>query len=492
MPPEVAQQTISAPRVAKTIRVPGEETGRPIVQYGWIAVAVAVVVAAIVFVIVIRMLPSYDAYGWLVWGRQAWHGNLNLNAAPSWKPLTFLFTFPYTLAGSNGALWLWMVTATAGAFAGPVFAMRIAYRIAGPAPGRQYAPIIGALFAGAAVLGIHGFWQEILSATSDPMSLALALAAIDLHMCGRRRWAWVALVLLSLGRPEAWVVTGLYALWTWRKAPSMRPLLIAGVAVIPLLWFGVAALASRSWDIASSIALQSTATYAGTAISRLWPNLKGLYELPMQLAVAFALVLTLARRHRQWLVLAGAGLTWLATDTALALHGWNPTPRYMWEGFAVLLVLAGGAIGWMLANATRPMLLRVATIAAFIALIVALVPHARIRARTTHTSIIETRNWATQIKRLPRVIDKIGGRAHILACGYPVTNIPFQSILAWELGQNVADVGYNPPAAVKAKRPTVIFTPIRAGWKLVSWEVQTYHIPAAKRAACDGLNTTFS
>lgn len=487
--PDVAEQTIPAPRLGERIRVPGGDAGQRIADHVWIVVAAGVLLAGVLFVVITHMLPAYDAHGWLVWGRQAWHWNLNLNAAPSWKPLPFLFTFFYTLAGPSAARWLWMVTAAAGAFAGPVFAARIAYRLAGPAPGRRYAPFVGALFAGAAILGIHAFFNEVLSSTSDPSAVALLLAAIDCHLRGRRRWAWLLLVALSLDRPEAWVPTGLYALWTWRTVPSMRVLLLAGAAAIPLLWFGIAALASRSWAIASDVALTSTANYAGTPISRLWPRLNRLYELPMQLTALYAAVLTLVRRDRSWLLLLGVAALWLATETGLALHGWNPAPRYLWEPVAVLIVLAGGAIGWTLANMPRRLLLRLAAIAAFVAVIATMIPHARIRVRMLHTSIILTRNWAGQINRLPRLIAHQGGRTHILFCGHAVTDVPFQSILAWELNQNVSSTGWNPPAEIKAGQPIVLYTPIRKGWKLVGWNVKTIHTRPAKQAECSRLQT---
>ena len=53
----------------------------------------------------------------MVWGRQVLHWNLNTDGAPSWKPLTFLFTLPYALSRARGQMWLWMVTAVAGAVA---------------------------------------------------------------------------------------------------------------------------------------------------------------------------------------------------------------------------------------------------------------------------------------------------------------------------------------------------------------------------------------
>ena len=72
--------------------------------------------------------PGFDPYGWLVWGHQTVAGNLNTNAAPSWKPLPYLFTLPYGLFG-HYQLWLWMVTSLAVSLAGAVFAGRIAYRL---------------------------------------------------------------------------------------------------------------------------------------------------------------------------------------------------------------------------------------------------------------------------------------------------------------------------------------------------------------------------
>src|ERR1700683_5315977 len=72
----------------------------------WSAAAVGVIVAAVVWVVLTRMRPTDDAYGWLVGGRQVLHWNLNTDGAPSWKPLMLLFTLPYALAGANPQMWL--------------------------------------------------------------------------------------------------------------------------------------------------------------------------------------------------------------------------------------------------------------------------------------------------------------------------------------------------------------------------------------------------
>jgi hypothetical protein len=446
-----------------------------------VAVAVALVLVSVLFVVWSGVRPEFDTYGWLVWGHQALRGNLDTNSAPSWKPLTFLFTFTYALAG-QGELWLWMVTAVAGALAGTIFAGRIAYRLAGPAPGRGYARIVAAVFAGLGVLGIVGYGHLILIAASDPLDVTLCLAAIDCHLSARPRAAWVLLVLLSLGRPEAWTVAGLYAIWAWRVIPSMRAQIALGVAAVPALWFGMAALTSRSWSIASDIALSSTSNFLGSAISRLPRNFLSLYELPMKAAMLCALVLAVARRDRAWLLLAGTALLWLATWAALALHGWNPSPRYMYEPAAILIVLAGAAVGWVLATAPGHTIWRWAAVTAVVGLILALALPARNRARLAHNGIVFGRTWARQLSHLRAVIDKDGGAKRILACGQPVSYLGFQTILAWDLDRNISDIGWQPARAISQAKPIVFFEPYGVGWK-----VRPIH---AHRAACKGLSTT--
>ena len=96
----------------------------------WLLGGVMVAGAAVTFVVLTGIRPAFDAYGWLVWGRQALQWNLNTNSSPSWKPLPFLFTLPYSVLGRD-ALWLWFVTAVAGAIAAPIFASRVAFKLTG-------------------------------------------------------------------------------------------------------------------------------------------------------------------------------------------------------------------------------------------------------------------------------------------------------------------------------------------------------------------------
>jgi hypothetical protein len=443
----------------------------------WACVAIVVVGLAVLFVELTRMRPEYDAYGWLVWGKQTLHWNLDTNGAPSWKPLTFLFNVPYALAG-NAQPWLWMVTSVAGAFSGPVFAGRIAFRLSTPAP--PYARAIAAVVAGAGVLGIVGYWPLIVIASSDPIIVSLCLAAIDCHLSERPRWAFVLLVLAGLGRPEVWLFIGLYALWAWRAVPRMRILLIAGVAVIPALWFGVSALTAKTWLRAGDVALGSRNALRHHEIKGVLDRFGDLYELPMQLAALVAIGLGALRRDRAVLLLTAAAVTWLVIEIAFAFRGFPATPRYIVEPAAVMVVLAGVGVGRVLGLAPRlPLIARPVPALAVAGLLVALVPTVRNRVNVARDSIQLRRTAGVKIDRLASVIALDGGAKRILACGTPVSIGGYQSTLAWELGLNVGFVGHKPSRAIHKGYPIILFKPYYLGWLVIP-----IHLAQANHAAC--------
>ncbi len=193
-----------------------------------------------------RTSPGFDPYGWLVWGYQTLRGSLNLGGAPSWKPVTFFFTVPYSVFG-HLSWWLWTVTAVSVALAGPLFAGRIVYRLVRQSTDEKWPAIIGAVFAGLCLLGIVQYTHYWLSAQSDPMLVTFFLAAIDMHLTGRHRWAFAFLWLSSLGRPETWPFLGLYFLWAWRAVPRTRVFMVVGLLLIPFFWFGVPVISGSPW-----------------------------------------------------------------------------------------------------------------------------------------------------------------------------------------------------------------------------------------------------
>ncbi|MGP0049853.1 MAG: hypothetical protein ACLPZR_13525, partial [Solirubrobacteraceae bacterium] len=423
----------------------------------------------------------------------------NTDGAPSWKPLTFLFTLPYALAGANPQMWLWMITSTVGALAGGVFATRIAFRLTGPCPGRRWAPWAAGAFAGIGVLGLAGYSELVLIANSDPIVVTLCLAAIESHLRGRRRLTFALLVLASLGRPEAWAFAGLYGLWALRRAPAMRVMVAAGVVLIPAAWFVVPALTSHSWLISGDLALNSANVIHGNKIVGVIDRLRSLYELPMQLAVAVALALAAVRRDREWLGLAAAAGLWVVIEIAFAYHGWSAVARYLLEPAAVLVVLAGAATGRVLAweprrpgapgsalpgSALARGVLRWAPAAVVAILVVALVPAARSRVRVTRGELHAAHHANLELTRLEAVIATDGGAAAIKACGQPVTLVGYQSEVAWAIGLNVGNVGYRPGRSIDQGIPIVVLKPHDDGW-----QVRPYNMPAADASRCDRLRT---
>jgi hypothetical protein len=453
-----------------------------------LAVAAVLVVAGVVWVKITHTEPSYDAFGWLTWGRQALlHWNLNTDGAPSWKPLTFLFTFPYAAFGS-AQLSLWTVTASTAAIAAGVFAARIAYRLTGLSDARgarRWPALVAGAFAGVGVLGMNYLSHQVLIATSDPMVVTLCLAAIDAHLSRHCRLAFALLVLASLGRPEAWLFTGLYAIWCWSKLSGIatRAVVVAGLLLIPAGWFVIPALTSHSWFISGQLALKFAGAVHGNKLVGVTDRLLGLYELPMRIAALAAIGLAALRRDRTALLLAGAAVGWVGVEIAFAYHGWPASQRYLMEAGAVFVVLAGGAVGQALDFAARgvraglvparllrsgaaDIALRAAALVAVGVLAVALVPVERSRASLLDDEIDKAKVAALRIDRLQTTIALLGGAAPIKRCGDPVTVVGFQSTLAWSIGMNVGKVGYLPGREIRSHKPIVLFRPVGTGWQV--------------------------
>lgn len=438
--------------------------------------------------------PGYDPYGWLTWGYHTLHGDLDLGGAPSWKPLPYLFTVPLALFGHH-QLALWMTIETAITLSGSLFAGRIAYRLvlppdhSGPDRYRRGAAIAAALFAGFGLFGLQTWVHLFLSAQSDTMITALCLGAVDMHLCGRCRWAFAFLVLAALGRPETWPFTGLYFLWAWRARPRMRWFLGAGLALIPLLWFGVPTITNDRPLVSAELAELSARRIMGNKFVGVFDRYTALTCLAIQLLALVAVVWGYFRRNRTVLLLAGAAVLWMLVETAFVLHGWPGVPRYMIESAAIQTVLAAVAFGWILTDLPRVRIRRRAgavprwvglPIAALIG--VALVPAAVARVNEEHTDLVHEHRRTVEITRLHATVAHLGGSNRVRACAKPATYTGFASILAYETHMNVGQVGYRPEHDIRRGYRILLFHVGPHGWS-----VRPYNVPAAARAACAGM-----
>ncbi len=437
---------------------------------GWAVAIVLVVVVSAILVVWAKTRPGFDPYGWLTWGHMTLHGGLDTNAAPSWKPLPYVFTVVYALFGAH-ELRLWMITSAAVSLSGVIFAGRIAFKLTDAPPERRWAAWTAGIFAGLALLGIQDYFHYILSSQSDPMIVALCLAAIDLHLDGRTRLAFAAGVLAGLGRPEVWPFLGLYFLWAWWRRPATRPVLVVGVVAMALLWFGVPALTSRTPFVAAANAMDSgrrlTSDQVGGTISRFLE----LHYWPLEVAALLGVVLAAWRRSwadRVTLVLAGGVVGWVVVEIAFALHGWPGLARYMFEAGGVMIVLAGVFVGRVLADPPSLGALRgaTATVAGAVAvglLVIGLLPPALSAARTEHKDLHVQHARTTELGKLTSIIHQYGA-ARLRTCGEPLTRLEYQTALAYTLGVNVSKIGFKYGQAIGHGNPIVMYTPTSDGW----------------------------
>jgi hypothetical protein len=489
----VSEQTIEAPRS----EAPPPPRDRPPASrfplggarsYVLVAVGVAVLLGVSLALIVwAKTRPGYDPYGWMVWGYQTLHGSLDLGGAPSWKPLPYVFDVPYALFG-HYQLWLWMTSSVAVSLAGCLFAGRIAYRLT-----RNYAvdsdrwPALAAgVFAGAALLGLQSYMHYILSVQSDTMITTLGLAAIDAYISGHPKLAFVVGCVAGLGRPEVWSTLAPATVWLWFKRPSMRLLLVGGWIVVLGFWFGVPTVTNNRPFLAEQLALKSPRELHQNKIIGTIHRFTALTWLPVQLGALVALAMARWRRNWTVLLLGLSAVTWVVVEIILVLRGLPGVPRYLFEPAAIETSLAGAALGWILIEIRRASVARairaVGALAA-LALVVPMVPAALARVRDERSDLKHERLRTTIINRLSGTINAVGGYKRVRACGHPVTNVEYVSILAWYTHLNVGKVGYLPQRELKKPYPIVLFTQLHSGW-----QANVYHEKGAAKAACASMN----
>ncbi len=507
---EAPRATESAAADERRAREPAEGDLRGFARrYMWWAVALAVVAFSIVLILWARTRPSYDAFGWLVWGYQTLHGSLDLGGAPSWKPLPYVFTVPFALFG-RAQLWLWMVTAVAISLGGAVSAGRIAYRLTlagmsgtgatatmgtsrlrppGTTRGEHWAALVAGVFAFCALLGIEDYSHYILSVQSDPVIVSCVVGAIDCYLCGRRRWGFWLLILAGLGRPEAWPWLALYSGWLWYRDPETRKsiglMILAGALITLFFWFGIPTITNDRPFVSAQLAFNSPRELKNNQVLGTFGRFTELHYLPVWLAALACVAMAAWRRNRLVLIIAGCTAGWVLVEVAFALHGWPGLQRYMYEPAGTSAVLAGIAVGWLLAEA-RTIHVRIpswAGVPVVAVLVLALLPGALAREHTEHKDLIHERGRTTDIKLLAPLIADLGGQAHIRSCANPVVDVAWVSSLAYYMNMDVGFLGRHPNEEIAGTKPVLIFMPLSHG----GWSTTPYHLHQHDYASCKSL-----
>jgi hypothetical protein len=360
--------------------------------------------------------PDYDPWSWLVWGREAGRLELSTAGGPAFKPLPVAVTTVLALAGDAAAPQLWLLVARAAAAAAVVLAFAAARRLAGGS-------VVAGAAAAAGVLLTGGFVHHAAVGNSEPLLLALALAAALCAADGRHGPALALGVLAALVRVEAWPYLALYGAWcAWRR-PRLRAAVALAAIGVPAAWFVPEWLGSgdvlRSGDRALVPNPGAPALADAPALESL-RRAAGLVPLPVAAGLAAALV---ARHGRAAALPAAAGAGWLLLVAVMAQAGFSGEERYAVPGAGLLAVTAGAGLAWV-ARRGRPATAAVVLLVAGAgALAAAGVPDGAARLRAADELAADLR----------AVVPAAGGREHLLACGRPAVGRYRGPMLAYAL-----------------------------------------------------------
>jgi hypothetical protein len=392
--------------------------------------------------------PSFDPWGWLVWGREVVALDLDTTSGPSWKPLPVAVTAVLSPAGDL-APDLWLVVARTGWLAAMALAFVLAARLAGPWAG------VVACVALLLTPGVEARWLRFFfQGDSEPLLVALCLGAVLRHLDGHRSQALLLGGLAALLRPEVWPLLGLYGLWLWRGDGSRRVLVAVVLAAVPLAWFGGDWLGSGSlWTGADRAQV-----IGADRLALVWEAVSGLVVLPVWLAAAACVALALRSRERLVLWLTGGALAWMALVGAMTLAlGFAALGRFLAPPAAVLCVLGGVGAVWVVRLVGERAGARGAAGIAVL-LLAATIPLALPRAEQLAPQVQEAAARERLEAQLDLALRRAGGDQAVIRCGGGLAAdqaglaINAQPALAWKLGVRMADV-----PRFLGPRPGVVF-----------------------------------
>jgi hypothetical protein len=460
--------------------------------YATLAV-VALVIAALS--LLIPSTPSYDPWAWIVWGREIVHLDLHTTGGPTWKPLPVIFTTLFAPFG-KAAPDMWLVVGRAGAIASAVMVFKVAARLvlwlgdglaAGETRLERAAAYLPAMFAGTigliALVFSGAFIKDNALGYSEGLMTALVLIAVERHLDGHHRQAFVFAFFAALDRPEIWVFWGPYGLYLWWRDPGARKLVYALFVLIPVLWFvpelwGSGHLlrgATRALNPRSNSPAFAKCPFC-TEFHNAWVTVLTRMKIAAAVGVIAGTLLTIRslrarrsytvagddRRERGRLAIAAAGLFgvgWWVLIAILTQAGFSGNNRYLVLGAALIEVAGAATWGWAaiglgkllgrLAQRARgsamPGVTGLAALAAAVlafALIPGFVGNSLVNIPATHRALIYQAHLREDLNK---VVADYGGADKMLACGQVMTEGFQVPMVAWTLGVRTLAIQDQPP-----------------------------------------------
>ncbi len=371
-------------------------------------------------------VPTYDPWAWIIWGREVLHGDLVTTTGPSWKPLPVIFTTPFSLLGDDGAPLAWLVIARAGGILAFAMAYRLGARLAGP---------IAGVIAAASLFLADDFIFNFARGNSEGILVALCLWALERHLDGRPRDAFLLGLGAALLRPEVWpfiALYGLYLIWRERTRGSILLVLGAGLA-LAVLWFLPEYLGSGDYLRAAARARQpnpGSPAFAAHPFLEVFGRSASVLTPPVYLGGVIAVLVALRTRNRLFLTMAAIGTVLMVAVALMTQFGFAGNLRYVALPAALVCVLAGA--GWVIVvKAAHRRLGAVA--AAALALVVAAFAFPFVRedigelADGAHTLKAEADLYGS----VPDAIAAGGGEAKLKSCGTVYTGAFQTQTVAW-------------------------------------------------------------
>jgi hypothetical protein len=384
-------------------------------------------------------VPTYDPWAWIIWGREIAHLDLVTVNGPSWKPLPVFFTTPFSVLGDSGAPLAWLVIARAGGILAFAMSYRLAARLAGPVAG---------LIAAAALILADDFIYNFARGNSEGILVAVCLWAVERHLDGRRRDAFLLGLAAALLRPEVWPFIALYGAFLiaadWRAASAIPWRTVAFVSAsgvaLGVLWFLPEYIGSGDFLRAAQRARRpnpDSAAFAAHPFLEVFRRSASVLTPPVYLGglLGLAAAIRAFRRERRdglMLVMAGIAAVLMVAVAAMTQAGFAGNLRYVALPAALVCVLAGA--GWVVVvRGARVQFGLAAATVLTVVVAAASFPFVRSDISELNTGAHKTAAEADLYGSIPEAIAAAGGPAVMKACGTVYTGAFHTQAVAWYL-----------------------------------------------------------
>jgi hypothetical protein len=410
-------------------RTPGWPAG---LAYARVALQWGGCVALAVASLALPSVPTYDPWGWIVFGRELVVPGPGFStvASTGWKPLAVLFTAPLALLGS-AAPSLWLVVVRSAGLA----ALMLAFRLGSLAGG----PIAGAI-AAIALLASSDWLRYLSAGNVEPLVVALVLGAIELHLRGHRQGAFVLGALAGLARPEVWPLVAAYAVYVGMGERRWWPLAL-GVPVMFALWIVPDWLGSgdllHTFHLARISAEPSRLQGTGDPALELLRGAATIAPAPVWIGALCGLAFGRRTRDRTVAALAFVAAAWALPTVAATALGYPAVARYLVVPVAACCVLAGIGVVAVLRLASRAR--GRAVLAA--ALVAVSAPFAVSHAVGLAHQSADAKARDQRLSALWRAVDRAQRRAPVARMHPVIKPGGLQNGLAWKLDLRLDGVG---------------------------------------------------